>query len=80
MSNDPKAYEPHVNTADFLDSKGEYEPDPSQSVSLPADRQKIVDTVIAMYNGKMADNVQEMKATYHPKSVYDDILSFADTR
>jgi hypothetical protein len=80
MSEDPRSYEPHVNTADFLNSKGEYEPDASKSLSLPADRQRIVDTVVKMYNAQLDSCLEDYKATYHRSSVYDDILSFSNTR
>ena len=77
---DPRQYEPRIDTAPFLDDQKEYSPVPSKSLSLPPERQKIVDTVIGMYNGRMKDLSGEMEEVYHEKSVYDDIMSFADTR
>ena len=75
MTDDPRKYEPRVDTADFLDANGEYTPDASKSLQLTPERQKIVDTVVALYNGKAADVVQDVIDVYTPRSVYDDIAT-----
>lgn len=77
---DPRQYEPHVTTGRFLDYRGEYTPNPAASLRLPGDRQRVVDTVIAMYNGKIADHLDDFVAVYPKSAIYDDIMSFADTR
>lgn len=79
MDDDPRKYEPHVNTAKFLDYAGEFTPAPD-SLKLKEDRQRVVDTVIAMYNGKIAEHLEDFEAVYAKASIYDDIASFADTR
>jgi hypothetical protein len=80
MSDDPRKYEPHVDTSDFLDSNGEYTPDSSKSIKLPQDRQRIVDTVVSMYSGKIESVLKDFEACYAKNSLYDDIMSFSDTR
>ena len=75
MTDEPRKYEPRVNTADFLDADGDYTPDASKSLQLTPERQRIVDTVIALYNGKAADSVQDIIDVYAPRSVYDDIAT-----
>lgn len=80
MSTDPRRYEARVNTAEFLDANGQYTPDPPKSLPLNDERQKIVDTVIRMYSGQMKQLFQDMAEAYHKEAVYDDIMSFADTR
>lgn len=80
MKDDPRNYEPHVTTSRFLDFKGEYTPNPSVSKTLSPDRKRVVDTVIAMYNGKIAEVLEDFEAVYAKESIYDDIMSFADTR
>lgn len=80
MKDDPREYEPHVQTANFLDYRGEYTPHPADSLQLPEDRQRVVDTVIAMYNGKISEHLEDFEACYAKESIYDDIMSFADTR
>jgi hypothetical protein len=69
MTDDPRKYEPRVVTSEFLDAQGDYTPDPSKSVSLPPERQRIVDTVVALYSGKIASIPKEVEAVYAPKAV-----------
>lgn len=80
MKETAKDYEPHVTTSRFLDYRGEYTPNPSESRQLPEDRRRVVDLVIAMYNGKIEQHWEEFEACYSKDSIYDDIMSFADTR
>lgn len=80
MDDDPRKYEPHINTPRFQDYAGEFTPEPSVSISLSKDRQRVVDTVIALYNGKIAEHLEDFEAVYAKAAVYDDIMSFADTR
>lgn len=80
MESDPRHYEPRVDTTAFLDSNGEYTPSTQKSLNLPPDRQRIVNTVIEMYNGQITDILDDFQAVYSKSSVYDDIMSFADTR
>lgn len=80
MKETAKDYEPHVTTSRFLDYRGEYTPNPSESQQLPEDRRRVVDLVIAMYNGKIEEHWEDFEACYAKDSIYDDIMSFADTR
>jgi len=62
----------------------DYEPTPSQSITLTADRQAIVDAVIRLYSGSgnhKDDSTGERDMHVYAKtSVYDDIASYCDTR
>lgn len=80
MGDDPRKYEPRIDASKFQDDAGEFTPEPSESIPLSKDRQHAVDTVIALYNGKMAEHLEDFEAVYAKAAVYDDIMSFADTR
>jgi len=68
-----RRFEPHLDTSKFLP----YKPNPEKSLALPKDRQRVVDAVIALYSSKASE---EATLHYHKESVYDDLLSFCDTR
>lgn len=72
MSDDPRKYEPRVDTSEFLDATGDYSPDPSKSLTLPPERQKIVDTVVALYSGQISNIPKDVEAVYAPRSVCEN--------
>ena len=65
-----RAFEPRPDTSRYLP----YKPDPSKSITLPADRQALVDAVIAVYSSKVTE---EAMLHYAKESVYDDPLRYA---
>lgn len=84
---DPTKHEPHPNPQALTFNQSDpskntsagvdYEPHPEQSIKLPDSRQKIVDAICTLYsNGASEENMQ----VYAEKAVYDDPLSFCDTR
>ncbi|GAA6028507.1 hypothetical protein JCM8097_007255 [Rhodosporidiobolus ruineniae] len=79
MSDDFRAkWEPRIDHAQFATSdKGDFEPNPSASISLPADRQAIVEAVISLYS---AHPTEAACLKYAKESVYDDPLSYCKNR
>ncbi|QIW94696.1 hypothetical protein AMS68_000214 [Peltaster fructicola] len=62
----------------------DYEPTPSRSITLSANRQHIVDSVLRLYSGSAthkddSTGEQDMRV-YAKTSVYDDVWSYCDTR
>ncbi|EME39848.1 hypothetical protein DOTSEDRAFT_82630 [Dothistroma septosporum NZE10] len=62
----------------------DYEPHPEQSIPLSPERQHVLDSILRLYSGSgthdaNATGAQDMRV-YAKKSVYDDILSYCDTR
>lgn len=85
-NDDPKQYEirpdprdetqnadPSMNSSTGVD----YEPHPENSIKLPPERQKIVDSICNLYSGSASEEDMQV---YAEKSVYDDPWSFCDTR
>jgi hypothetical protein len=72
-----KKYEPHADTPKKPDGSADYAPDLSKSVSIPPERQAIVDTVQRLYSITFTDKDLEI---YDSKAIYDDPLSYCDTR
>jgi hypothetical protein len=71
-------WEPSFDHASLQTAPNEFEPNPSASLSLPADRQKIVDLVTGnLYGGKPTE---EACLKYAKESCYDDPLSMCYTR
>lgn len=60
-------FEPKIDGTNYLP----YTPNPSQSLKLPANRQVLVDAVIAVYSSKVTE---EAMLHYAKESVYDDPL------
>lgn len=62
----------------------DYEPTPSRSISLSADRQHILDSVLRLYSGSAThkdDSTGETDMRVYAKTaVYDDVWSYCDTR
>lgn len=62
----------------------DYEPNPSQSLNLSADRKHIVDSILRLYSGSGTHDSgstgeQDMRV-YAKTAVYDDVWSYCDTR
>lgn len=88
---DPTAHEPHPdpqaltsNADPTHNSKTgvDYEPHPSSSIPLTPARQKIVDSICALYSGSARDKEvgERDMLVYAEKAVYDDPWSYCDTR
>jgi len=70
-----EAYEPHVNTENLTD--GDYMPYPEKSLTVDAERQRIVQCICNLYSGSASEEDMQV---YAKVSVYDDPLSYCDTR
>ncbi|CZR60303.1 uncharacterized protein PAC_10199 [Phialocephala subalpina] len=55
----------------------DYEPHPESSISLSAERQKIVDSIMRLYSGSASEGDMQV---YAEKAIYDDPWSYCDTR
>lgn len=55
----------------------DYEPHPENSIPLSSEQEKIVDAICQLYGAQPSEEVMQV---YAEKAVYDDILSYADTR
>ncbi|EPQ55027.1 hypothetical protein GLOTRDRAFT_28542, partial [Gloeophyllum trabeum ATCC 11539] len=55
----------------------DWKPDPSKSIPLPPNRQRLIDDVIALYS--MEPTVERVKR-YTPDCVYDDQFVYANNR
>lgn len=79
----PQSHEPHPDPLTLTPprpgstSKVDYEPNPSNSAPVPANRQKIIDCITNLYSGSASE--QDMQV-YAEKAVYDDPWSYCDTR
>jgi hypothetical protein len=76
-ASDPKPYEPKVDTSLYATEHNQYEPKPSASIPLDAPRQTVLDAVLSLYSGKPSEAAC---LNYASRSIYDDPLSFCDTR
>jgi hypothetical protein len=72
-----KKYERHPKPPLGPDGKASYAPDPSKSIPIPPERQSIVDTITRLYSCKATE--EDFKV-YDEKAIYDDPLSYCDTR
>jgi hypothetical protein len=86
LSSDPSAAEPHPDPQALTQNSNpsqnssagvDYEPHPSESIPVSAERQKIVDSICRLYSGSAAED--DMKV-YAEKAIYDDPWSYCDTR
>ncbi|TVY17292.1 hypothetical protein LARI1_G005493 [Lachnellula arida] len=66
------ASNPNTNT-----TSTDYTPHPTSSIPLPPSRQKIVNSICALYSGSASE---EHMRVYAEKAVYDDPWSFCDDR
>lgn len=82
MDDDTRSYEPHVHTARFRDFRGEYTPlpYPGMTVDLTEDQQRLLNTILAMYNGKILDHLKDFEALYSEAVIFDDGLSLLESR
>ncbi|KAI4846646.1 hypothetical protein E4T44_04946 [Aureobasidium sp. EXF-8845] len=55
----------------------DYEPHPEKSIKLEPEREKIVQSICALYSGGASE---ELMQVYAEKAVYDDPWSYCDTR
>ncbi|KAK4934246.1 hypothetical protein LTR28_010767, partial [Elasticomyces elasticus] len=74
---DPKALTSNSDTAQNSSSGVDYEPHPEKSIKLEPERQKIVDSICRLYSGSASEEDMQV---YAEKSIYDDPLSYCDTR
>jgi len=65
--------DPSKNTNPGVD----YEPHPENSIKLSPERQHIVDSICRLYSGSASEEDMQV---YDEKAVYDDPLSYCDTR
>jgi len=65
--------DPKKNTSSGVD----YEPHPSQSINVSAERQNIIRRITNLYSGSASE--QDMQV-YTEKAIYDDPWSYCDTR
>ncbi|KAL0945938.1 hypothetical protein HGRIS_012217 [Hohenbuehelia grisea] len=56
---------------------GDWKPDPSKSIPLPANRQRLIDDIIALYSCQ--PTIERVKR-YTPDCVYDDQFVYANDR
>ena len=81
MTDAPQTHEPNPDPTVLTGSKNvsnvDYRPDPSQSIPLPANRQKIVDAITSLYSGGASESLMRV---YASKAIYDDPWSYCDTR
>ena len=82
MNDDPRDYEPQVHTARFRDFRGEFTPlpYPGMTEQLTKDQERLVDTVIAMYAGTIAEHLNDFKVLYSTSVIFDDGLAYIQTR
>lgn len=82
-NSDPHAYEPrpdaHKLTAPHSHnvSDVDYEPYPEKSIKVPAEREKVVKSICALYSGSASEEDMQV---YDEKAIYDDPWSYCDTR
>lgn len=85
-SSNPAAGEPRPNAQELTQNSNpsqnsssgvNYEPHPSNSIPLSAERQKIVDSICRLYSGSASED--DMRV-YAEKAIYDDPWSYCDTR
>lgn len=73
MTSNSRQFEPRHDASRFAP----YTPDPQNSLPLPPDRMAMLRDIISLYAGNPSE---EAMRHYHEESVYDDPLSFCDTR
>ncbi|BGP17679.1 hypothetical protein JCM10213_003583 [Rhodosporidiobolus nylandii] len=70
-------WEPRIDHEQFATGKASFEPNPTASLSLPPDRQAIVDAVLSLYSAQPSEAAC---LKYARESVYDDPLSYCKNR
>ncbi|KAK4934262.1 hypothetical protein LTR28_010750, partial [Elasticomyces elasticus] len=74
---DSKALTSNPDPSQNSSSGVDYEPHPERSIKLEPERQKIVDSICRLYSGSASEEDMQV---YAEKSIYDDPLSYCDTR
>lgn len=74
---DPKALTQNPDPSQNSSSGVDYEPHPEKSIPLDAERQKIVNSICNLYSGSASEEDMQV---YAAAAVYDDPLSYCDTR
>ncbi|KAF2865913.1 hypothetical protein BDV95DRAFT_672254 [Massariosphaeria phaeospora] len=74
---DPQALTSHSDPSKNSSTRVDYEPNPSASIELSPEQQKIVQSICNLYSGSASE--QDMQV-YAAESVYDDPFSYCDTR
>ncbi|KAF2437118.1 hypothetical protein EJ08DRAFT_623626 [Tothia fuscella] len=74
---DPQALTGHSDPSRNSSTGVDYEPNPSASIKLEPNRQKIVESICNLYSGSASEKDMEV---YAEESVYDDPWSYCDTR
>jgi len=70
--------DPHALTGNSEKNKDvDYEPHPEKSVPISSEHQEIVDAITRLYSGSASESDMSV---YDEKSIYDDPLSYCDTR
>ncbi|GAA6055202.1 hypothetical protein JCM3770_000708 [Rhodotorula araucariae] len=79
MSDDFRAqWEPRINHQQYATGpNGDFEPNPSASLSLSPEREAIVQAVLSLYSAQPSEDAC---LTYARESVYDDPLSYCKNR
>ena len=76
-----KKYEPnpdaHAITGNSNGKPVNYEPHPEDSVKISLEHQAIIDAITSLYSGSASEEDMQV---YAEKSIYDDPLSYCDTR
>ena len=73
-------FEPHPDAEALTGTEGkkiDYEPHPEKSIEISAEHEEIVRAITALYSGSASE---KDLAVYAETAVYDDPLSFCDTR
>ena len=66
----------HAGAGEISDGV-DYEPHPENSLSVSREHQQIIDSITKLYSGGCSEEVMQV---YAEKAIYDDPLSFCDTR
>ena len=83
MSADPQSYEPHPDPQELAPARPgstsdlDYEPHPSESISISPDQKKIVTAICNLYSGSASESDMSV---YAGNAIYDDPWSYCDTR
>ncbi|KAF2741459.1 hypothetical protein EJ04DRAFT_480859 [Polyplosphaeria fusca] len=76
-SPDPQALTGHSDPTQNNSAGIDYEPNPSKSISLEPEHEKIVKAICSLYAGSASEEDMQV---YAAESVYDDPWSYCDTR
>lgn len=74
---DPVALTQNPDPSKNNSSGVDYEPHPEDSIPLPSEHQRIVDSICNLYSGSASEEDMQV---YAAEAIYDDPWSFCDTR